>query len=191
VIYAEYQKALLDHRQRFDRKYVLERRGKMSKTMKIVVFAIFFMVFALLVREVFAQESADLVPRWSFGPTAALSAIGQDGGDTYHNELFTGGAGVQLNVNFVDAANFPWFGVSNPWLFSGSSADDSFRISPGLTLTVAGNFTIGGCYDLFKSVGGIGTGVMTGSSSWSENGRILVGMTVPIGTNAGIWTMGR
>jgi hypothetical protein len=162
----------------------------MSKTMKIVVFAILFMVAILFVRDVFAQESVDLVPRWSYGPTMALTAIRQEGG-SYHNEFLTGGAGVQINMALVDAANFPWISVGNPWLLRGNSGTDLFALSPGLTVSVAGNITFGAAYDLIKTVNGVGTGLMTGSSSWEENGTLLVGITLPIGVNAAVWTMGR
>ena len=62
----------------------------------------------LLAQEVTAN---DLVPRWSYGPTAALTAVGKGDDGLYHSEFLTAGLGFQPTVNFVDAANFPWLGL--------------------------------------------------------------------------------
>lgn len=164
-------------------------RRRLSPATHIVIAAALGLI--LLGALIGMAKAQDLVPRWSYGPTLAMTAIRQGPGGTYHNEFLTGGAGVQINLNLVDAANFPWISIGNPWLLGGNSQDNLFRISPGLTLTIVGNLTIGAAYDLFKSVDGEGTGLMTGQSSWQENGTILVGLQVPIGSNAGIWTMGR
>lgn len=164
----------------------------MSKSTKVMLLAFALGLVVAIATQASAQsrEPVDLVPRWSYGPTAALTAIRQTDGQ-YHNEFLTGGAGMQINLNMVDSDNFPWIGGSVPVLMGGDSAEDSFRISPGLTITFLGNITMGGTYDLFYSKGGEATGIMTGHSSWEDNGTLLFGFTVPIGANAGVWTMGR
>ena len=134
-----------------------------------------------------------LVPTWTWGPALAFTAVRQSEDGTYHNEFLTGGAGVQINCNFVDAAQYPWLGVSMPVLLSGESSTNSFRISPGLVVTLIGNLSFGATYDLFKSVEGEGTGLMTGQSDWQGNGTLLFGVTLPWsgGSNAAMYTAGR
>ncbi len=133
--------------------------------------------------------SLDLVPRWSYGPTVAFTAIRQNDEGKYNNSFLTGGAGLQINCNFVDAQNFPWLGLGMPWMFGGNSADDSFRVSPGFVLTLVGNISVGATYDLFYSVNGDGFGLMTGNSSWQKNGTLLFAFTAPLGQNSAIYTL--
>lgn len=193
MTYAGTKKAMLKHQRRFNRKYVMNRRSKMKMmpiAKAVIAFCAALILVGLCIGLARAQESVDLVPRWSYGVTAAFTAIRQEGG-VYHNEFLTGGAGPQINFALVDAANFPWIGIGNPWLMRGNSGDDLFALSPGLTLTIIGNLTFGAAYDLIKTEKGVGTGLMTGQSSWEENGTLLFGVQLPIGANTGVWTMGR
>ena len=151
-----------------------------------------FMLPVLLLLATTARAN-ELVPRWSWGPSLAVTRVSQDGSQKYHNTFLTGGAGLQVNCSFVDAGQFPWLGISMPFHFAGDSADNSFRISPGLMLTIVGNLSIGASYDLFLSEEGSGTGLMTGDSSWRKNGAMLFAVNLPWsgGPNAAMYTAGR
>ena len=157
----------------------------MSKTMKVFVVAIFFMVFILLVREVFAQESTDLIPRWTHGPSLAAYAVSQDENGLYHGNLMTAGAGWRVGVAFVDGESFPWIQVDMPWLAGADTGTDTFFAATGLVLTFAGNIGIGATYDLIETQEGVGYGLMLGNSSWKRNGMILLQLTAAWGNPQG------
>ncbi len=164
----------------------------MSKTMKIVVFVILFMVAIMFVRDVFAQESVDLVPRWTHGPSLAAYAVAQDDNGLYHGNLLTAGAGWRVGVAFVDGESFPWIQVDMPWHAGADTATDSFFAATGLVLTIAGNIGVGATYDLIETRNGIGYGLMLGNSSWKNNGTILLQLTAAWGNpNGSLFALGK
>mgnify|MGYP001578274735 FL=1 len=119
----------------------------------------------------------DYIPRLTHGPLVGVVSVAKGPDGAYHADALNV-VGWELGVNLANATSeTSLVAITMPQVMQFSSADDEFRYSTGLMVKFLGNFGFGGLYDLIKTPN---SGLMTGQSSWAQNGTLLFSFSLPM-----------